>query len=107
MLVAGRRVIPWLPRPGRRYRARECSPLRLLAVALGIAVGAAVLFGVSFALGAFFAGVIVSESDFSHEAATNALPCRTHSRVLFFVSVGMLFDPQILRRQPLQCSRWC
>jgi monovalent cation:H+ antiporter-2, CPA2 family len=74
----------------------------VLAVALGIAVGAAALFGVSFALGAFFAGVIVSESDFSHEAATNALPLQDAFAVLFFVSVGMLFDPAILLRQPLQ-----
>jgi len=64
--------------------------------------GGATLFGVSFALGTFFAGVIVSESDFSHEAATNALPLQDAFAVLFFVSVGMLFDPSILVRQPLE-----
>ena len=69
MLVGGRRVVPWLLGPGRRHRSRELFTLAVLAIALGIAVGAAALFDVSFALGAFFAGVIVSESDFSHEAA--------------------------------------
>ena len=102
MLVAGRRVIPWLLGRVVGTGSRELFTLAVLAVALGIAVGAATLFGVSFALGAFFAGVIVSESDFSHEAATNALPLQDAFAVLFFVSVGMLFDPVILFRQPLQ-----
>ena len=101
MLVAGRRAIPWLLTSVVRTGSRELFTLAVLAVALGIAVGAATLFGVSFALGAFFAGVIVSESDFSHEAATNALPLQDAFAVLFFVSVGMLFDPSILIRQPL------
>src|SRR5690606_20361728 len=68
---------------------------------LGIAVGAASLFGVSFALGAFFAGVVIAESDLSHQAAADALPLQDAFAVLFFVSVGMLFDPSILIRQPL------
>ena len=101
MLVAGRRAIPWLLTRVVQTGSRELFTLAVLAVALGIAVGAAALFGVSFALGAFFAGVIVSESDFSHEAATNALPLQDAFAVLFFVSVGMLFDPAILLRQPL------
>ena len=101
MLVGGRRVIPALLGRVVGTGSRELFTLAVLAVALGIAVGAAALFDVSFALGAFFAGVIVSESDFSHEAATNALPLQDAFAVLFFVSVGMLFDPSILLRQPL------
>ena len=101
MLVGGRRVIPVLLGRVVGTGSRELFTLAVLAVALGIAVGAAALFDVSFALGAFFAGVIVSESDFSHEAATNALPLQDAFAVLFFVSVGMLFDPTILLREPL------
>ena len=73
----------------------------MLAIALGIAFGSAELFGVSFALGAFFAGVVLSESDFSHRAAADSLPLQDAFAVLFFVSVGMLFDPAILVREPL------
>ncbi|MBL0937383.1 MAG: cation:proton antiporter [Gemmatimonadaceae bacterium] len=102
MLVGGRRVIPWLLRRVVNTGSRELFTLAVLAVALGLAVGAAMLFDVSFALGAFFAGVIVSESDFSHEAANNALPLQDAFAVLFFVSVGMLFDPSILLRKPLE-----
>jgi CPA2 family monovalent cation:H+ antiporter-2 len=102
MLVVGRRVVPWVLERVVNTGSRELFTLAILAVALGLAFGAATLFGVSFALGAFFAGVIVSESDFSHEAATNALPLRDAFAVLFFVSVGMLFDPAIVLRQPLQ-----
>ena len=102
MLVFGRRVVPWLLGRVVGTGSRELFTLAVLAVALGIAVGAAALFDVSFALGAFFAGVIVSESDFSHEAATNALPLQDAFAVLFFVSVGMLFDPAIIVRQPLE-----
>ena len=102
MLVVGRRVIPWLLGRVAGTGSRELFTLAVLAVALGIATGAATLFGVSFALGAFFAGVVVSESDFSHEAATSALPLRDAFAVLFFVSVGMLFDPGILLRQPME-----
>ncbi|HEY0971282.1 MAG TPA: YbaL family putative K(+) efflux transporter [Gemmatimonadales bacterium] len=102
MHVVGRRVVPWLLGRVVGTGSRELFTLGVLAIALGIAVGAAALFGVSFALGAFFAGVIVSESDFSHEAATNALPLQDAFAVLFFVSVGMLFDPLVLLHQPLQ-----
>ena len=102
MLFGGRRVVPWLLGRVVKTGSRELFTLAVLAVALGIAVGSAALFDVSFALGAFFAGVIVSESDFSHEAASNALPLQDAFAVLFFVSVGMLFDPTILVRQPLQ-----
>jgi CPA2 family monovalent cation:H+ antiporter-2 len=101
MLVVGRRVVPWLLGRVVRTGSRELFTLAVLAIALGLAFGAAALFGVSFALGAFFAGIIVSESDFSHEAATNALPLQDAFAVLFFVSVGMLFDPTILVRQPI------
>ncbi|HEY0929128.1 MAG TPA: YbaL family putative K(+) efflux transporter [Gemmatimonas sp.] len=101
MLIVGRRLIPWLLTRVMNTGSRELFTLAVLAVALGIAFGAAALFGVSFALGAFFAGVIVSESDFSHEAATNALPLQDAFAVLFFVSVGMLFDPTILLREPV------
>ena len=102
MLAGGRRVVPWLLGRVVGTGSRELFTLAVLAVALGVAVGAAALFDVSFALGAFFAGVIVSESDFSREAATSALPLRDAFAVLFFVSVGMLFDPAILLRQPLE-----
>jgi CPA2 family monovalent cation:H+ antiporter-2 len=102
MLVVGRRAVPFLFGRVVRTGSRELFTLAVLAVALGIAVGAATLFGVSFALGAFFAGIIVSESDFSHEAATNALPLQDAFAVLFFVSVGMLFDPMLLVQRPLE-----
>ncbi|GJG85125.1 cation:proton antiport protein [Gemmatimonadetes bacterium T265] len=101
MLVVGRRAIPWLLGRVVGTGSRELFTLATLAIALGIAVGAAGLFDVSFALGAFFAGVVVSESDFSHEAAASALPLQDAFAVLFFVSVGMLFDPAILVREPL------
>ena len=101
MMAGGRRVVPWLLGRVVGTGSRELFTLAVLAVALGVAVGAAALFGVSFALGAFFAGVIVSESDFSREAATRALPLQHAFAVLFFVSVGMLFDPAIILRQPL------
>ena len=102
MLAGGRRVVPWLLGRVAGTGSRELFTLAVLAVALGVAVGAAALFGVSFALGAFFAGVIVRESDFSREAATSALPLQDAFAVLFFVSVGMLFDPVIILRQPLE-----
>ena len=102
MLVVGRRAVPWLLGRVASTGSRELFTLAVLAVALGIATGAAALFGVSFALGAFFAGVVVSESDFSHEASISALPLRDAFAVLFFVSVGMLFNPRILIDQPLE-----
>ncbi len=102
MLVVGRRVVPWLLERTARTGSRELFTLAVLAVALGIAVGAAALFGVSFALGAFFAGVVISESDLSHQAAADALPLQDAFAVLFFFSVGMLFDPRILLDEPLR-----
>src|SRR4051794_17821246 len=100
VLVVGQRVIPWVLAQVARTGSRELFTLSVLATALGIAYGSAELFGVSFALGAFFAGVVLSESDFSHKAAANSLPLQDAFAVLFFVSVGMLFDPSILVRQP-------
>jgi len=100
-LVVGTRVVPWLLMQVMRTGSRELFTLAVLAVALGIAYGAATLFGVSFALGAFFAGVILSESDLSHKAGEDSLPLQDAFAVLFFVSVGMLFDPMILVREPL------
>ena len=101
VLVVGTRVIPWLLEQVARTGSRELFTLSVLATALGIAFGSAELFGVSFALGAFFAGVVLSESDFSHQAAADSLPLQDAFAVLFFVSVGMLFDPAILVREPL------
>src|SRR3954452_22637863 len=101
VLVVGQRVIPWLLAQVARTGSRELFTLSGLATALGIAYGSAELFGVSFALGAFFAGVVLSESDFSHRAAADSLPLQDAFAVLFFVSVGMLFDPSILAREPL------
>jgi CPA2 family monovalent cation:H+ antiporter-2 len=102
MFVVGRRAVPWLLGRVARTGSRELFTLSVLAVALGVAFGAAALFGVSFALGAFFAGMVISESDLSHQAAADALPFQDAFAVLFFVSVGMLFDPSVLVRQPLQ-----
>lgn len=102
MFVVGRRAVPWLLERVARLGSRELFTLSVLAVALGIAVGAAALFDVSFALGAFFAGMVVNGSDLSHEAAADSLPLQDAFSVLFFVAVGMLFDPSILIRQPLQ-----
>ncbi len=101
MLIAGRRVIPWLLHWVAHTGSRELFRLAVLAIALGVAFGAAALFGVSFALGAFFAGMILNESPLSQRAAEETLPLRDAFAVLFFVSVGMLFDPSILVRAPL------
>ena len=100
MYYIGRRAVPWLLGAVARTGSRELFTLAVLAVALGIALGAAYLFGVSFALGAFFAGVVIAESDLSYQAAADALPLQDAFAVLFFVSVGMLFDPMVLVRQP-------
>ncbi|HJR65636.1 MAG TPA: YbaL family putative K(+) efflux transporter [Gemmatimonadaceae bacterium] len=102
MFVVGRRAVPWLLERVARTGSRELFTLSVLAVAIGIAVGAAALFGVSFALGAFFAGMVVNGSDLSHEAAADSLPLQDAFSVLFFVAVGMLFDPAILIRQPIE-----
>jgi CPA2 family monovalent cation:H+ antiporter-2 len=93
MLVVGRQVIPWVLHYVAHTGSRELFRLAVLAIALGVAFGAAKLFGVSFALGAFFAGMIMSESELSHRAAEESLPLRDAFSVLFFVSVGMLFNP--------------
>ncbi|SCY78975.1 YbaL family putative K(+) efflux transporter [Microvirga guangxiensis] len=96
MLVVGRRVIPWILHYVAHTGSRELFRLSVLAISLGTAFAAAELFGVSFALGAFFAGMVLSESELSHQAASETLPLRDAFAVLFFVSVGMLFDPMIL-----------
>jgi CPA2 family monovalent cation:H+ antiporter-2 len=101
MMLVGRRAVPWLLERVARAGSRELFTLCVLAVALGVAVAAAELFGVSFALGAFFAGMVINESDLSHAAAAEALPLQDAFAVLFFVSVGMLFDPTVLLQQPL------
>ncbi|MFN3311586.1 MAG: cation:proton antiporter, partial [Thermomonas sp.] len=101
MLLVGRRLVPRLLEGVAGTGSRELFTLCVLAVAMGIAFGAAELFGVSFALGAFFAGMLLNESEFGHKAANDSLPLRDAFAVLFFVSVGMLFDPLILVEHPL------
>jgi monovalent cation:H+ antiporter-2, CPA2 family len=100
MLVIGRRVLPkilwWVARTG----SRELFTLSVVTAAIGVAYGAAILFDVSFALGAFFAGMMLRESEFSHRAAEESLPLRDAFAVLFFVSVGMLFEPSVLWNHP-------
>jgi CPA2 family monovalent cation:H+ antiporter-2 len=100
-ILLGPRVVPWILGQVARTGSRELFTLSVLAIALGIAYGSSEIFGVSFALGAFFAGVVLSESRFSHRAANDSLPLQDAFAVLFFVSVGMLFDPSILWREPL------
>jgi CPA2 family monovalent cation:H+ antiporter-2 len=100
VFLAGGRVIPWLMERIAATRSRELFTLAVLVIALGIAVGSAKLFGVSMALGAFLAGTIVGRSDFGLRAASEALPMRDAFAVLFFVSVGMLFDPSALLDAP-------
>jgi len=102
MLVVGRRVIPWILERIAATGSRELFTLSVLAIALGVAFGSAMLFGVSFALGAFFAGMLLNESELSHKAANDSLPLRDAFAVLFFVSVGMLFNPAILVEHPWQ-----
>jgi CPA2 family monovalent cation:H+ antiporter-2 len=101
MLIVGRRVIPWILHRIAHTGSRELFRLGVLAIALGVAFGSAALFGVSFALGAFFAGMIMAESELSQQAANETLPLRDAFAVLFFVSIGMLFDPSVLLREPL------
>jgi CPA2 family monovalent cation:H+ antiporter-2 len=101
MLIVGRRVVPALLHYIAHTGSRELFRLAVLAVALGVAFSAAELFGVSFALGAFFAGMILSESELSQRAAEETLPLRDAFAVLFFISVGMLFDPMVILHQPL------
>ncbi|MFP1747934.1 YbaL family putative K(+) efflux transporter [Lonsdalea quercina] len=101
MVVVGRRLVPWVLAKSASTGSRELFTLAVLAMALGIAFGAVKLFDVSFALGAFFAGVVLNESELSQRAAHDTLPLRDAFAVLFFVSVGMLFDPMILINEPL------
>lgn len=102
MLVVGRRVFPKLLWLVARTGSRELFTLCVIATAVGVAYGSAKLFDVSFALGAFFAGMMMRESEFSHRAADESLPLRDAFSVLFFVSVGMLFDPQVVLQEPLK-----
>ncbi len=102
MLIAGRRVLPWVLWQVSATGSRELFTLSVVAAAISIAYGAAALFGVSFALGAFFAGMVMRESEFSHRAAEESLPLRDAFAVLFFVAVGMLFEPRVLVEQPLR-----
>ena len=101
MLIFGRKLIPWTMHRIAHTGSRELFRLGVLAIALGVAFGASKMFGVSLALGAFFAGMVLAESELSHRAAQESLPLRDAFAVLFFVSVGMLFDPNILIDQPL------
>ncbi len=102
ILVIGGRVFPWLLKRVESTGSRELFTLAVIALSLGVAFGSAELFGVSLALGAFFAGMVIHESDLSHRAATEMLPLQDAFGALFFVSVGMLFDPAVLVREPLR-----
>ena len=101
MLIVGRRVIPWILHRIAHTGSRELFRLGVLAIALGVAFGSAALFGVSFALGAFFAGMIMAESELSQQAANETLPLRDAFAVLFFVSIGMLFNWSVILREPV------
>jgi CPA2 family monovalent cation:H+ antiporter-2 len=102
MLIVGRRVFPWILWQVTRTGSRELFTLCVVAAAVSIAYGSAQLFGVSFALGAFFAGMVLRESQFSQRAAQETLPLRDAFAVLFFVAVGMLFDPTVVFDEPLK-----
>jgi CPA2 family monovalent cation:H+ antiporter-2 len=102
MLIVGRRLFPWLLWHVTKTGSRELFTLCVVTAAVSIAYGSAALFGVSFALGAFFAGMVLRESEFSQRAAEQTLPLQDAFAVLFFVSVGMLFEPKVLLEQPLQ-----
>ncbi len=101
MLLVGKRIIPWVLHWTAHTGSRELFRLAVLSIALGVAFGAAVVFDVSFALGAFFAGMILGETQLSRRAAEETLPLRDAFAVLFFVSVGMLFDPRVIVEHPL------
>jgi CPA2 family monovalent cation:H+ antiporter-2 len=102
MLLVGRKLFPWFLWRVAKTASRELFTLAVIAAAVGIAYGSSELFGVSFALGAFFAGMVLRESDLSHRAAEESLPLRDAFSVLFFVSVGMLFDPMVLVESPFK-----
>lgn len=101
MLIVGRRVLPWTLMTVARTASRELFTLAVFATAVGVAFASAKLFGVSLALGAFFAGMMIRESDLTHEVARRTLPFQDAFAVLFFVTVGMLFDPYILVDEPI------
>ncbi|HRL94164.1 MAG TPA: YbaL family putative K(+) efflux transporter [Pseudomonas sp.] len=101
MITLGGRLIPWLLERSAGSGSRELFTLAVLAIAMGVSYGSAVLFGVSFALGAFFAGMILNSSQYNHQAADDSRPLRDAFAVLFFVAVGMLFNPSILLDEPL------
>lgn len=102
MLVAGPRILPWVLQKVEDTRSPELFTLGVVAIAIGVAFGSSLLFGVSFALGAFFAGVVINESDAKHRVEKRLRPFQDAFAVLFFVAVGMLFDPAILIEQPLR-----
>jgi len=102
MLLLGARLFPWLLSQVERTGSRELFTVAVAALALGLAYGAAQLFGLSFALGAFFAGIVIHQSDVSHRAAADLQPLQDLFAALFFVSVGMLFDPGILLEEPVR-----
>lgn len=102
MLVVGRKLFPWFLWRVAKTGSRELFTLAVIATAVGIAYGSSEVFGVSFALGAFFAGMVLRESPLSHRAAEESLPLRDAFSVLFFVSVGMLFDPMVLLESPFR-----
>jgi len=102
MLVAGARILPWVLQQVEDTRSPEMFTLGVVAIAIGVAFGSSLLFGVSFALGAFFAGVVINESDAKHRVEKRLRPFQDAFAVLFFVAVGMLFDPAILVEQPLR-----
>jgi monovalent cation:H+ antiporter-2, CPA2 family len=102
MLVAGARLFPWILKRVEATQSKELFTLAVIALSLGVAYGSAELFGVSFALGAFFAGIVIHESSLSHRAAEELRPLQDTFAALFFVSVGMLFNPAVLTKQPLQ-----
>jgi CPA2 family monovalent cation:H+ antiporter-2 len=102
MVIVGKRVLPWLLTSVSRTGSRELFTLAAFSMAMGIAFGATILFGVSLALGAFFAGMMINESDLNHEVADRVLPFQDAFAVLFFVAVGMLFDPMVLIEKPVE-----
>ena len=104
VVMVGPKAVPWVLRQAARSGSHELFTLAVLAVAIGIAYASSVLFGVSFALGAFCAGVVLSNSDLSHRAAEESLPLQHAFAVIFFVSVGMLFDPAILVHHPFEVA---
>jgi CPA2 family monovalent cation:H+ antiporter-2 len=102
MLILGTRFFPWLLQRVERTGSRELFTLAVVALALGVAFASAKLFGCSFALGAFFAGVVINQSDLHHRSAATLQPLQDAFGTLFFVAIGMLFDPMILAREPLK-----